>query len=65
MAAASIITALRAGPRTNAQIQDEVCDHSGGVARDCAKLIASGRVRRIDGGTGRGSIAVYALNEAI
>lgn len=65
MATASIIAALRAGPRTNAQMQDDVCDHSGGIARDCAKLIAAGRVRRIDGGARRGSIAVYALNEAV
>jgi hypothetical protein len=61
MSVTSILSALRFGPRTNAQLQEAVTDHAGGVARDCAKLIQAGRVVRVDGGTGRGSTATYSL----
>ncbi|NIJ07204.1 putative HTH transcriptional regulator [Sphingomonas vulcanisoli] len=60
MAISSILLALRDGPRTNAQLQQAVNDHGGAVARDCAKLIASGRVVRVGCG-GRGKRATYAL----
>lgn len=55
------LAALSAGPLTNAELQELTCDHSGGVARNMAKLIATGRAKRIDGGAGRGSRALYAL----
>jgi hypothetical protein len=58
----AILIRLREGPATNAELQDAAIDHSGGVARDCAKLIAAGKVRRISGG-GRGHRATYALAE--
>jgi len=61
MSVAAILSALRSGPCTNAQLQDAVCDHGGAVSRDCAKLIHAGRVVRVDGGAGRGSTATYAL----
>lgn len=61
MAVSAILTALRFGPRTNAQLQEAVGDHNGAVARDCAKLIQAGRVVRVDGGVGRGSTATYSL----
>ena len=58
-----ILRALAAGPMTNAQLQEATCDHSGSVARTMAGLIAEGRARRVDGGSGRGTIAIYALAE--
>jgi hypothetical protein len=63
MSERAILIALRDGPRTNAELQDMVCDHAGGIARDCAHLIDKGSVRRVDGGHGRGSRARYALVE--
>jgi hypothetical protein len=60
--ATDCLAALRKhGPLRTAQLVEMTCDHGGGVARNMAKLIEQGRVRRIDGGAGRGSIALYAL----
>jgi len=60
--ATDCIAALRRhGPLRTAQLAEMTCDHSGGVARTMAGLISDGRVKRIDGGSGRGSIALYAL----
>lgn len=62
MSAIAILRALRAGPMTNRQLQRATDDYwSGGIARDCAKLRHSGRIERLDGHSGRGSIAVYRL----
>lgn len=63
MSGAAILRSLRHGPATNAELQEACCDHGGGIARDAAALIHAGRVRRIDGKKGRGTIAVYALTE--
>jgi len=63
MSTKAILRALRTGPATNAQLQDLVCDHGGAIARDCAKLIVRGKVRRIDSAAGRGRAATYALTE--
>lgn len=63
MSKQAILNRLRHGPASNAELQDAVIDHSGGIARDASKLIQDGRVRRIDGGSGRGSRAIYALSE--
>jgi len=57
----AIIRALRSSPMTNAELQEATCDHGGSVARYCARLAAVGKVRRIDGASGRGTRAVYAL----
>lgn len=62
LSVSSILRRLAQGPATNAELQDATEDHAGSVARDCAKLIRDGRVKRIDGGRGRGSRAVYALS---
>jgi len=64
MSTAAILRALRDGPATNAQLQERLCDHGGAIARDCAKLIVRGKVRRIDAAAGRGRAATYALTEA-
>ena len=61
MTTQAILQRLAAGPATNLELQEAVCDHSGGVARTCSKLIHRGRVVRVDGATGRGAKAVYAL----
>lgn len=58
-----ILRLLKARPRTNAELQELCVDHSGGIARTMAVLIADGRVRRIDGHVGRGTRATYALVE--
>jgi predicted transcriptional regulator len=59
---ADILLALESGPKTNAELQEATCDHCGSIGRYAAKLIASGRVIRVDGARGRGSKAVYALS---
>ena len=57
----AILRRLREGPATNAELQDAVDDHSASVARTMAKLIAKGKALRIDGQSGRGRPATYAL----
>jgi hypothetical protein len=61
MSVRAILRRLTHDPATNAELQDYAVDHSGGIARTCAKLIARGKVERINGASGRGSRAVYAL----
>jgi hypothetical protein len=56
-----ILRELRSGPKTNAELQEATYDHAGSVSRYAARLIASGRVKRIDGAAGRGTKAIYAL----
>jgi hypothetical protein len=63
MSRSAIIARLKLGPATNAELQEAVIDHGAGIARDAAVLMRQGRVCRIDGGSGRGSRAVYALKE--
>jgi predicted HTH transcriptional regulator len=58
-----ILRLIAARPRTNAELQELCIDHSGGIARTMSKLIAKGHAKRIDGGSGRGSIAIYAAAE--
>lgn len=55
-----ILSALRSGPATNAELQDACEAHGGEVARACNQLMRSGMVKRVDGGAGRGTIAIYA-----
>ena len=57
----AILRRLRKGPATNAQLQEACLDHSGGIARTISQMRALGLVRRVDGGSGRGSRAIYAL----
>lgn len=65
MSVQACLRALRRGhPLTNEQLQELTGDHSAGVARTMNKLIKSGRARRVDGGSGRGGKATYALAEA-
>lgn len=58
-----VLAALASGPKTNAELQEITCDHSGSIARHLAKLIADGRACRIDGRSGRGRRALYALQD--
>jgi DNA-binding IclR family transcriptional regulator len=60
----AILRELKRGPLTNAQLAEATAEHSGSVARDCAKLIQSGRVVRADAARGRGTKATYALAPA-
>lgn len=52
---------LAAGPATAAELADCCADSSGAVARTMNGLIGKGLVRRVDGKSGRGFRAVYAL----
>lgn len=63
MSRQAIMRRLRDGPATNRELQEACFDHGGAIARDCAELIHSGRVVRIDGRSGRGAgkEATYAL----
>jgi hypothetical protein len=65
MSRLAILRRLKDGPATNRQLQEVCCDHGGAIARDCADLMKSGRVVRIDGrrGRGAGKEATYALRE--
>lgn len=65
MSQSGILLRLREGPATNRQLQEACFDHGGAIARDCANLIRLGRVKRIDGRSGRGAgkEATYALAE--
>ena len=64
MSRAAIIARLRQGPATNRDLQRATDNYwSGGISRTVAKLIADGRVTRIDGRSGRGKPATYALKE--
>lgn len=56
-----ILTRLADGPATNAELAELLFTHSGDVARCMAALSRRGLVRRCDGGTGRGTVALYAL----
>jgi hypothetical protein len=56
-----IIAALASGPKSTAQLLEVTGASSAYVSRDCARLIERGRIVRIDGTSGRGSRAVYAL----
>lgn len=60
-ASKAIIARLKQGPATNRQLQEAAYTHSGDVARRLIDLAQSGYVERIDGGSGRGTRAVYAL----
>ncbi len=62
---AAMIHRLREGPATNAELCEAACEHGGAVARTMVKLASTGVVRRIDGASGRGTKAVYALTEAM
>ncbi len=59
-----ILRLIAERPRTNIELQHLCCDHGGSIARAMSKLIAAGKAARIDGGSGRGSRATYALREA-
>jgi hypothetical protein len=61
MSQGPIIHALRRGPMRTAQLLRLTGTCSGDISRSCANLIRIGAIKRIDGGSGRGSIAVYAL----
>lgn len=58
-----IMRLLGVRPRTNIELQELCCEHAGGIARTVSKLIHRGRVIRIDGKTGRGNKATYAIRE--
>lgn len=57
----SLLLALKSGPKSAAELATIVNSKGAYISRDCAKLIKERRVKRIDGGSGRGSLAIYAL----
>lgn len=65
MSRAVILSALKTGPKTSAQLVQYTGTHSGDVSRTCWTLVKRGHVKRIDGGSGRGSLAVYALVDGV
>lgn len=58
---AKALLALAEGPKTNAQLQDALDTHHGDIARLMSHLRKTGRVKRVDGASGSGTIATYAL----
>lgn len=58
---ATALRALANGPKTNAEIQDVICNDSSAVTRIMANQRARGNVTST--ATGKGSIATYALTE--
>jgi hypothetical protein len=56
-----ILDALQSGPKTTAQIAEAVGRDSTHVARICWALGQRGQAKRIDGGMGHGSVAVWSL----
>ena len=63
MSKAGILAALKTGPKTTEQLLRVTGTCSADISRDCAGLRHDGLVKRVDGGSGRGSRAVYALVE--
>ncbi|SCY89394.1 hypothetical protein SAMN05660666_03462 [Novosphingobium aromaticivorans] len=61
MSKAGILAALKTGPKTTEQLLRVTGTCSADISRDCAGLRHAGLVKRVDGGSGRGSRAVYAL----
>lgn len=61
MSTQACIDALKSGPKTARELAELTDDDSGNVARNTAWLIYAEKAIRIDGGSGRGSKAVYAL----
>ena len=62
MKRADILAVLQDGPRTAAQIGAALNQLPRNVSRTCSTLISLGVIKRVDGGAGRGSFAVYALD---
>lgn len=60
---ARILGQLASGNITTGQLADLFGDSSGRMARAMAQLRNDGVVKRVDGGSGRGSVAVWALVE--
>lgn len=61
MTKAGILAALKTGPKTTEQLLQVTGTCSADISRDCAGLRHAGLVKRVDGGSGRGSRAIYAL----
>lgn len=57
-----ILERLRTGPKSAGELATSLSTKGAYISRDCARLIKEGRVKRIDGGSGRGSLAIYALS---
>lgn len=61
MSAAKALEALQSGPKTAAQLCVLIDVKTSYISRTMGDLVISGRAMRIDGGSGRGSVATYAL----
>lgn len=62
MSRAAFLKALeKHGPLSAARLADLLCLPSGQIARRAMQLRRMGRVIRVDGRSGRGSVAVHAL----
>lgn len=58
--AAEVMAILDSVTATNAFLADALYTHCGDIARLMNKLMKRGLVVRVDGGSGRGSRAIYA-----
>lgn len=58
-----VLARLADGPATAAELAEVLYTHTGDVSRMMSQLRMKGRVRRVDNGSGRGSIALYGLPE--
>lgn len=61
MSQSDIIRLLKAGPKTAKQMALRTHRTTADVSRICSELRYRGKVCRIDNGSGKGSIATYAL----
>lgn len=61
MSNTAILHALKRGPMATSQLLKFTGSCSADVSRTCSGLIADGRIKRIDGRSGRGTRAIYAL----
>jgi predicted transcriptional regulator len=61
MSKAGVLAALKSGPKTTAQILQTTGTSSGDVSRSCSELRLAGLIKRVDGQSGKGSKAIYAL----
>jgi hypothetical protein len=57
------LRALAEGPKTNAELQEVICDDHSTVTKIMSKQRMQGNVTRVDEGSGSGSIATYGLTQ--
>lgn len=65
MSKSGVLKALEAGPMAPREILRFTGTPIIDVSRSCCELRHAGKIKRVDGGSGRGSRAIYALVESV